>query len=105
MNIKASGLVEMIIAISIISICVGLFSTLFIRSTSSQLNFIEIKQQTEIQSQVYQSLINQSTDSLANKKDFKQEIQESKTENCKLYEWNSSRGISLWKQDLYTNFP
>lgn len=46
----------MVIAISVIALCIGIASLVFIRSTKSSVNFQEVRTQTEIQSQLWKNL-------------------------------------------------
>lgn len=102
MKVKASGMAEMIIAVCIISIAIGLFSLLFIRSTSSNLNYLEIKNQTEIQNQVYQSLLINNDDSLFifNKSGIKTDLKKLNNKLSQLI-WINSGGKVLWSQEFF----
>lgn len=51
-NIKASGIAEVVIALSIISLCFTVASLVFIRATSTPMKFQDVKNQTEIQSEI-----------------------------------------------------
>lgn len=59
-KIQASGIAEMVIAVSIIVICIGLTSILFVRSTKSSTSFENVVYQTEIQNQLWNYLLNES---------------------------------------------
>lgn len=50
--IPASGIAEVVIALSIIALCFTVASLIFIRTTSAPMKFQDVKKQTEIQSQV-----------------------------------------------------
>lgn len=51
-HIPASGIAEVVIALSIIALCFTVASLIFIRTTSAPMKFQDVKKQTEIQSQV-----------------------------------------------------
>ncbi len=55
-KIKASSIAEVVIAISVIALCIGIASIVFIRSTKSTINFQEVRTQTEIQSKLWKNL-------------------------------------------------
>ncbi len=59
-NIPASSLAEVVIAISVIAICIGVASLVFVRSTQSTMNFQDVKRQTEAQSEIWKGLFLQS---------------------------------------------
>jgi anionic cell wall polymer biosynthesis LytR-Cps2A-Psr (LCP) family protein len=58
-HIKASSLAEVVIALAIISLCIGVASLVFVRSTKVTVNFQEVKKQTEIQSLLWRRFFNQ----------------------------------------------
>lgn len=55
-KIEASSLAEVVIAISVIALCFGVASLVFIRSVKVSANFQDVKQQTEIQSQLWEAM-------------------------------------------------
>lgn len=55
-KVASSSLIEVIIAISIISICIGVSSLIFIRTTKTYTSFENARKQTEIQSAIWSSL-------------------------------------------------
>ncbi len=55
-KIPASSIAEVVIAISVIALCIGIASLVFVRSTKSTVNFQEVRTQTEIQSQLWKHL-------------------------------------------------
>ncbi len=55
-KIEASSIAEVVIAISVIALCIGIASIVFIRSTKSTVNFQEVRTQTEIQSKLWKNL-------------------------------------------------
>ncbi len=55
-KIAASSIAEVVIAISVIALCIGIASLVFVRATKSTVNFQEVRTQTEIQSQLWKNL-------------------------------------------------
>lgn len=55
-KLPASSIAEVVIAVSVIALCIGIASLVFIRSTKSTVNFQEVRTQTEIQSQLWKHL-------------------------------------------------
>lgn len=57
-KIKASSLAEVVIALSIVALCFGVASLVFLRSTMVSTKFLNVRQQTEIQSQLWEQMHN-----------------------------------------------
>lgn len=57
-TIQASGIAEVVIALSIIALCFTVASLVFIRATSSPMKFQDVKKQTEIQSELMLRMMN-----------------------------------------------
>lgn len=57
-KIQASGIAEVVIALSIIALCFTVASLVFIRATSSPMKFQDVKKQTEIQSELMLRMMN-----------------------------------------------
>jgi hypothetical protein len=55
-KINASSLAEVVIAISVIALCFGIASLVFVRSTMVTTSFEEVRMQTEIQSAIWEEL-------------------------------------------------
>lgn len=55
-KIPASSIAEVVIAVSVIALCIGIGSLVFVRSTKSTVNFQEVRTQTEIQSKLWKNL-------------------------------------------------
>lgn len=55
-KIEASSIAEVVIAISVIALCIGIASLVFVRATKSTVNFQEVRTQTEIQSKLWNNL-------------------------------------------------
>ncbi len=98
-KIAASGIAEMVIAISIIAICIGLASIIFVRTTSVMTSFENLVYQTEMENQTWDKLL---TDKVM-------EIPEGVTEETeadKEIQKNTYRGTKekiIWTQDVLIN--
>ncbi len=57
-KIQASSLAEVVIAVSVIALCFGVVSLIFIRSTMVTTSYEEVRLQTEIQSALWEQLHN-----------------------------------------------
>ena len=55
-KIAASSITEVVIAIAVIGLCIGIASLVFVRSTRVTINFQDVKKQTEIQSMLWEKL-------------------------------------------------
>lgn len=55
-KIKASSIAEIVVALAVIAICFGVASLVFIRSTSTTTKFLDVKKQTEIQSEILEKM-------------------------------------------------
>ena len=65
-KIKASSIAEIVIALAVIAICFAVASLVFIRSTSTTSKFMDVKKQTELQSEILQKLYRDEPDELEN---------------------------------------
>ncbi len=55
-KIKASSIAEIVVALAVIAICFGVASLVFIRSTAGTSRFMDVKKQTELQSEILEKL-------------------------------------------------
>lgn len=60
-RIKSSSIAEVVIAMSIIALCIGVSSLIFVRSTKSTVNFQDVRKQTEIQSKMWEQFYTDSS--------------------------------------------
>lgn len=97
-KIPASSLTEVIIAISIIALCIGIASLVFIRSTRVTINFQDVKRQTEIQSKLWKSLFLQESE-IEDVEDIKQEEMDSTNDSLVVIEFIGADDKIIWKQD------
>lgn len=63
-RIQASSIAEVVVALAVIAICFGVASLVFVRTTRSTSRFGDVKKQTEIQSQLFENLVQQDLDAL-----------------------------------------
>ncbi|XOV67593.1 MAG: hypothetical protein ACFHU9_00195 [Fluviicola sp.] len=62
-HIPASSIVEVVIAITVIAICIGVSSLIFTRSMGVTSDFESVKMQTELQSELWKRMVlNQPAD-------------------------------------------
>jgi ABC-type lipoprotein release transport system permease subunit len=98
-KIRASGIAEMVIAITIIAICIGVASIIFVRTTSVMSSFENVIHQTEIQNQILDELLTNNAielpEGVNNETESNEEIQ---TE----YYRGTNEEI-IWTQDVLTN--
>ncbi|MCE3297043.1 MAG: hypothetical protein K0R65_2757 [Crocinitomicaceae bacterium] len=55
-KIKASSIAEIVVALAVIAICFAVASLVFIRSTGTTSKFMDVKKQTELQSEILEKL-------------------------------------------------
>ncbi len=103
-NIKASSIAEVVIALSVISLCMLIASLVFTRVQTSTLRFQEIRQQTEIQGMLFNLLQNEKLDD--EKLEFEDvnlvEEHHNATDSFRVLKFESSNQRLIWMQD-WTN--
>ena len=97
-KIQASSLTEVIIAISIIALCIGIASLVFIRSTRVTINFQDVKRQTEIQSNLWKSLFLQEAE-IGEVDDIQQQEIDGINDSLVVIEFIGADEKIIWKQD------
>lgn len=65
-KIQASSIAEIVIALAVIAICFAVASLVFIRSTSTTSKFMDVKKQTELQSEILEKLYRDELTELEN---------------------------------------
>lgn len=98
-KIKASSLAEVIIAISVIAICIGIASLVFVRSTKVTMNFQDVKRQTEIQSEIWSYLISEESE-MNEIEDVKTEEIESINDSLLSIKYITNDEKIIWIQDF-----
>lgn len=101
-KVKASSIAEVVIALSIIALCFGIASLVFIRSLSTSARFEDVRKQTEIQSQVLKYLFNES-DSLRTMQPDETTVEISSDELSDSVEVITIKSLSdrlLWNQQI-----
>lgn len=98
-KIAASGIAEMVMAISIIAICIGLASIIFLRTTSVMTSFENLSYQTEIQNQIFDKLL---TDKVIEIPDgVIEEIERDK--EIQINRYRGRKDKIIWTQDFSIN--
>lgn len=101
-KVKASSIAEVVIALSIIALCFGIASLVFIRSLSTSARFEDVRKQTEIQSQVLKFLFTES-DSLRTMQPDETTVEISSDELSDSVEVITIKSLSdrlLWNQQI-----
>lgn len=103
-HVKAATLVEFVIALSIIGICFTVASYIFIQSNRSTIQFQEVREQTEFQSELFDSYIQ---DTLLDTKSWsgtftqiEQDKGEEGNKDAYVYRLQSSSKL-IWSQTSY----
>jgi hypothetical protein len=101
-KIQASSISEVVIALSIIALCFGIASLIFIRSMSVTSRFQDLRQQTEIQSDIFQSLFkdNDSMQHLSYESITLQQGEDETNDSLKVFEFKTSDEKVLWRQQV-----
>lgn len=55
-KVKSSSIAEVVIALTVIAICIGVASLVFVRSTNVASRFADVKKQTEIQTELFDKM-------------------------------------------------
>lgn len=103
-KVKASTILEFVIALTIIGICLSVATMIFSRSLKNTSHFQKVKEETVFQSIIMNALIK---DSLPNFKNWNNQLTEMKVSKIKLK--NSFKhlyqleyaGKNGWNQDVY----
>lgn len=93
---------EVIIALSIIALCFGIASLVFVRFTTVSTNFQFVKKQTEIQSLLWKKLQNNAA--LLEYDEVEIEEQQSgEMENSVHFIVRDLKGKTIWEQEVVKN--
>lgn len=95
-KIEASSLAEVVIAIAVIALCIGVASLVFVRSTKVTVNFQEVRMQTEIQSMLWKQLYTSDGD-VQEMEDLVLEIEEEE-DSLVIYTFKGLDDKLIWKQ-------
>lgn len=101
-RIAASSIAEVVIALTIIALCFAVASLVFVRGTSMASRFQDVRHQTEIQSELFESLL-KDNDSIREKTFEDIAIAISADENndtLEVIEFSAFDNRSVWKQQL-----
>ncbi|MCH2224906.1 MAG: hypothetical protein MK066_09070 [Crocinitomicaceae bacterium] len=97
-KIQASSLAEAVIAVSIIALCIGIASLVFIRSTRVTINFQDVKKQTEIQSELWEKLYKQEIE-VKGPDETILEVLDTENDSIETMRFKGSDDKVLWDQD------
>lgn len=97
-KIQASSLAEVVIAVSIIALCIGIASLVFIRSTRVTINFQDVKKQTEIQSELWKKLYQQEIE-VEGPDETTIELLDTENDSIATLRFKGSDDKILWDQD------
>ena len=101
-KIVSSSIAEVVIALSIIAICFGITSLVFVRTMKVTTNFQDVKKQTEIQSIIWEALM--SDDFNINKlDDFEYESFDGNDEQVNVYLFKGRHDKIIWQQEWLKN--
>lgn len=103
-KVKASSLVELVIALSVISICLVVASRVFVQNSKSSIKFKDVKSQSEFQSFVFEAL---RSDTLLEVKDWmndeEAEIKKEDIDRSKVFRkvyYLEIEDKKLWQQEF-----
>lgn len=98
-KIKASGIAEVVIALSVIALCFTVASLVFIRSTTSPMKFHDVKKQTEIQSTLMMRMMNNDLNMEVD--DVELSIEEDEfSDSLKVYTYLGSDERVIWRGQM-----
>jgi hypothetical protein len=105
-SVQASSIAEVVIALSIIALCFGIASLVFIRSLSTTAKFEDVRNQTEIQSKVlYYLTTNPDSLTLFQPADINVTTQvDENNDSLNLIEFKSLSDRVLWNQQTLKSF-
>lgn len=98
-KIQASGIAEVVIALSIIALCFTVASLVFIRATSSAMKFQDVMKQTEIQSELMLRMMNNDPTMEIDEVEMTVE-EDSFSDSLKVYTYLGSDERVIWKGQM-----
>lgn len=101
-KLNASSIAEVVIALSIIALCFGVAALVFIRSLNVTTRFQDIRNQTEIQSEIMRSQLRDNDSVPLIEKDFVivETIADEKSDSCKVVLFKGSDDRIIWQQQI-----
>jgi len=99
-KIPASSIAEVVIAVSVIALCIGIGSLVFVRSIKSTVNFQEVRMQTEIQSTLWKNLFTLENE-LEDIDNIKMEKESSENDSIQRLVFTGKDGKVILKQDWW----
>ena len=91
-KIASSSIAEVVVALAIIAMCFTVASLVFIRSINGTMKFNDFKEQTKIQSELLQKMLD-------DERDFEYEMGESAMDSVNVYEFSGSDNKIIWRQE------
>lgn len=91
-KIQSSSIAEVVIALAIIAICFTVASLVFIRSINGTLKFTDFKEQTRIQSELMQHMLD-------DERDLEYELGEASNDSTVIYEFPAADNKIIWRQE------
>lgn len=96
-KIRSSGIAEVVIAISIIAICIGIASIVFVRANASMTDFESLNLETEAQNLVWEKLF--EVELVSNEIDYEENIMD---DSLTLLRFTRGSEV-IFEQDIYIN--
>jgi len=101
-HIPASSLVEVVIAISVIAICIGVSSLVFTRTMLVTTNFDGVRVQTQLQSELWKALILNGEPPEVESTQLSWE-EDLISDSLVVLNYSDEKGRILWKQNWLMN--
>lgn len=92
MKIKSSSIAEVVIALAVIAMCFTVASLVFIRSINGTMKFSDFKEQTKIQSDLMQKMLD-------DERNLDYEMGDASSDSTVVYEFSASDNKIIWKQE------
>lgn len=101
-KIKGSSIAEVVIALTVIAICLGVASLIFVRSTNVTSRFMDVKKQTFIQSEILKHMYMQDLHTVEWDIEGVQvnEIPDENNDSLIVLEFISTDNKVIWKQQM-----
>lgn len=96
-KIASSSIAEVVIALSVIALCIGVASLVFVRSTKTSMNFHDVRKQTEIQSRIWNQLLSTEDQEEWGEMEFSTEADQY-NESLEVYQFNGMNDREIWVQ-------
>ncbi len=91
-NIKSSSIAEVVIALAVIAMCFTVASLVFIRSINGTMKFMDFKEQTRIQSELMQYMLD-------DERNLDYDLGDESNDSTAVYEFSAADNKIIWKQE------